>query len=117
MRSSPAPVIRLPAIPFSRSYTSGCRPSLNRSTRSWTAVATLLTFCPPGPVAARKVSLSASSGMATSSDRIAPLAEGFGQRRGDVDHGLALARHDETGGLEQPRPAGNAIAGVAPTAA
>src|SRR4051812_46883744 len=121
MISSPAVVTRLPAIAFSRSYASGCKPSLNRSTRSWTAVATLLTFCPPGPVAARKLSDSASSGTLTSSGRIlcpelvegAPFAESVGKRSGDVDRRLALARDDEPRSMEEHRPAGNAVHAIA----
>ena len=35
--------------------------------RSWTAVATLLTFCPPGPVAVMKLSLSVASARAATS--------------------------------------------------
>src|SRR4029079_13112240 len=87
------------------------------STRSWTAVATLLTFCPPGPVAARKVSLNASSGMSTSSGRIAPFAEIFGKRGRHIDRGLALSRDDEPRGVEQHRPARNAVDAVADDAA
>src|SRR5260370_18692039 len=89
------------------------RPSGKAAARSWTAVASLLTFCSPGPVAARKVSLSASSGMMTSSGFIAPLGEIFGQRSGDVDRFLARARHDEARCVEQHRSARHAVDAVA----
>ena len=50
MTSTPSPVTRFPASRISRSRTpSGRDRELRTSKRSWTAVATLLTFCPPGP--------------------------------------------------------------------
>src|SRR3954470_5740339 len=74
MTISPAAFIRLPASDLSRRYTSGARPSAKTSQRSWQAVATLLTFCPPGPEAARKRSCKASSGR----------SKGIGRRQVDV---------------------------------
>jgi len=53
---SPLAVIRLPASAFSRWNTAGGSRSANTSNRSCTAVATLLTFWPPGPEAAMKLS-------------------------------------------------------------
>ena len=48
--NTPLPVMRFPATSISRSRR---RPGIDRelftSKRSWTAVATLLTCCPPGP--------------------------------------------------------------------
>src|SRR3546814_9520986 len=84
IKRSPAPVIRLPASVFNRRYTSGSRPRRNTSTRNWHAVATLLTFCPPGPVEARNRSSIASSGIAISAIETR-LAETLGERRGGVD--------------------------------
>src|SRR5215210_9114230 len=92
---------------------SGLRPSLNTSTRSWTAVATLLTFCPPGPVAARKLSLTASSGMTMSSGLIFPACKIFGKRSSDVDRVASRSRHDQPRRMEQHRPAGDAVDAVA----
>src|SRR4029453_18842241 len=87
------------------------------STRSCTAVATLLTFWPPGPVAARKLSLSASSGIRISSVGIAPLAKIFGQRCGHVDVLLSVARNDDPRGVKKHSPPGNAVHPVADNAA
>src|SRR4029079_11772859 len=88
-------------------------PRLKTAPRSCQAVATLLTFWPPGPVAARKVSLNASSGISTSSGRIAPLAEIVRKRGGDVDRGTSIARDDELDGVEQHRTAGHPIDAIA----
>src|SRR5512146_499676 len=50
MTSTPSRVTRFPAIRINRSRTSPGRERERRtSNRSWTVVATLLTFCPPGP--------------------------------------------------------------------
>ena len=55
--SMPSSVIRLPASEMSRIRTSsGKERELATSKRSCTAVATLLTFCPPGPEARIKYS-------------------------------------------------------------
>src|SRR3546814_15908529 len=93
IKRSPAPVIRLPASVFNRRYTSGSRPRRNTSTRNWHAVATLLTFCPPGPVEARNRSSFASSGIAISGIDTR-LAGTLGELRGGVDRWLALAEDD-----------------------
>lgn len=48
--STPSPVIRFPAERTRRARTSsGSDREFRTSNRSWTAVATLLMFCPPGP--------------------------------------------------------------------
>src|SRR3546814_240458 len=91
-------------------------PSLKTSQRSWTAVATLLTFCPPGPLAAMKLSLSASSGIVKSSE--ADIAEpgtdeSRRQRRGRFYRRLALALHPNGQGVEQHRAFAGAIDGIA----
>ena len=55
--SMPSSVIRLPASEMRRFRTSSGRErELATSKRSCTAVATLLTFCPPGPEARTKYS-------------------------------------------------------------
>src|SRR3546814_20392909 len=109
---SPAPVIRLPASVFNRRYTSGSRPRRNTSTRNWHAVATLLTFCPPGPVEARNRSSIASSGIAISAIETR-LAETLGERRGGVDRWLALAGEHAVCRMEQERHAPPATDGNA----
>src|SRR3954469_19637593 len=102
MTISPAAFIRLPASDLSRRYTSGARPSLTTSQRSWQAVATLLTFCPPGPEAARKVEDSASSG--SSKDiAIAPIDEGGRQGSARLDRRLAGALDPKRQRVEQHR--------------
>lgn len=62
MISSPAAIILPPANPTRRCFTSSVREgdciTLNRS---WTALATLLTFCPPGPGARMNSSWISSS--------------------------------------------------------
>jgi hypothetical protein len=62
MISTPSVVIRLPARVVSRSFTAVGKDEAPTSKRSSTAVATLLTFCPPGPDARmNRSSISASS--------------------------------------------------------
>jgi hypothetical protein len=57
MTSTPSRLTRLPASTCSRSRTAhGREAERGISKRSCTAVATLLTFCPPGPEARMKVS-------------------------------------------------------------
>src|SRR4029079_10554319 len=56
---------------------------------------------PPGPVAARKLSLSASSGIRISSGDIGPPAESVGKRSGHGDRRLPVTRNDETRGMKQ----------------
>ena len=56
MMSMPSRVIRLPASRTSRSRTSGGKDAWLTSNRNCTAVATLLTFWPPGPEARTKSS-------------------------------------------------------------
>ena len=65
--SSPSAVILDPAARSRRSRTSGGSARERAAwKRSWTAVATLFTFCPPGPPAWMKRSSSSSSGMVMS---------------------------------------------------
>lgn len=60
--STPSVVNRLPASLASRCFTSGgSEGDWRRLNRSWTAVDTLLTFCPPGPGARMKMSSISSS--------------------------------------------------------
>lgn len=54
MSSTPSVVMRLPASACSRCLTPSLSGAAATSSRSWTAVATLLTFCPPGPDARTK---------------------------------------------------------------
>src|SRR5688572_21357614 len=49
MSRTPSVVARRPASAIRRTFTSSGNGDAVRSTRSSTAVATLLTFCPPGP--------------------------------------------------------------------
>jgi hypothetical protein len=62
--TSPRSVTRLPANARSRSCTACGSPDTAGSNRSCTAVATLLTFCPPGPEARTKFSSIAFSSIA-----------------------------------------------------
>src|SRR3954452_21423032 len=48
-----------------------------------------------------------------SSGRIAPFAEGFGQRSGDVDRVLAIARNPQSRGMEKHRTARNSVNAIA----
>src|SRR3546814_19392290 len=93
------------------------------SHRNGTAVATLLTFCPPGPVAARKRSSNASSGMTSqrlistgivhSSGKTRILETGR-KRRCHVDDRTSLpARDDQPAGVQQHRPPARAVNRVA----
>src|SRR4051812_12164014 len=67
--------------------------------RSWTAVATLLTFCPPGPEAARNFSSTiASSGSSATAE--AHIVKAHWKRRLAVNVGLAFARDGERSGVE-----------------
>src|SRR4051794_2492394 len=60
--STPPVVSRLPARVINRRLTSSGRDDCATSNRSWTAVETLLTFCPPGPEArTNRSSISPSS--------------------------------------------------------
>jgi hypothetical protein len=60
--SSPSSVIRSPANDFKRILTGSDSEGEARAlNRSWTAVETLLTFCPPGPEALINSSLSSFS--------------------------------------------------------
>ena len=64
MIKAPPAVTRAPRLLSNRSRTSGGRagePATSK--RSCTAVATLFTFCPPGPRLRMKRSASSSSGM------------------------------------------------------
>ena len=64
MISTPSPVTRLPASRISRSRTpSGRDREFRTSNLSWTAVATLLTFCPPGPEERMNLSSMSPSSM------------------------------------------------------
>jgi hypothetical protein len=68
MTTTPSEVRRRPASRRSLSLTSsGSEGDRRASKRSWTAVATLLTFCPPGPDARTKVSWISLSSRAISS--------------------------------------------------
>src|SRR5215813_13887008 len=61
---TPSRVRRLPARRSSRARTSSARDGDCRtSKRSWTALESLLTFCPPGPEARMKLSSSSPSSM------------------------------------------------------
>ena len=73
----------------------------------------MFTFWPPGPVAARKLSLSASSGISTSSGRIAPLAEIVRERRSDVDRRFAVPRNEEARRVKEHRASGHSVDPVA----
>ena len=59
--SSPVWVRRFPASRARRVHTSSGNPDAARTRRSCTALATLLTFCPPGPEARTNVSVMARS--------------------------------------------------------
>ena len=61
MTSMPSFVTRFPAIDTNRFFTSSGKGAARTSNRSWTAVATLLTFCPPGPEARTNSSCSSRS--------------------------------------------------------
>src|SRR6218665_2486195 len=80
--------------------------------RSCTAVATLLTFWPPGPVEARNFSSTiASSGNSATAEP--GIMETHRQRRGGGDIVLALARDRQFHRMEphrRPTPAINRIA-------
>src|SRR5690349_11836808 len=71
------------------------------SQRSWQAVATLLTFWPPGPLAARKVSESASSGSSKLCIGKPESGEGGRQRRPGRHVRLGRTRHAQRSGVEQ----------------
>ena len=60
---TPSAFIRFPARPARRAFTSSGSEDAGTLKRSSTAVATLLTFCPPGPDARTNRSSSWSSGM------------------------------------------------------
>src|SRR4051812_39828415 len=80
--------------------------------RSCTAVATLLTFCPPGPEAARNFSSTiASSGSSATAE--ADIVEAQRQRRLGMHVGLAFARDGELGGVEHHCGAAFAVDRVA----
>src|SRR4051812_44579646 len=119
MTISPAAFSRLPASAFSRRWTSGASPSAKTSQRSWQAVATLLTFCPPGPEAARNFSCSASSGISKGiGHRQGDVAEAGAeearrQRRGRLDRRLVAPRDAERQSVEQHRPPAAPVDGVA----
>src|SRR6478609_132420 len=114
MRISPLAVIRLPASALSRWNTAGSRRSANTSSRNCTAVATLLTFCPPGPEAAMKLSSTSASARATTGSSSAGIAEaergelGGPGRRGD-DRRLAFALDLERHGVEHRAPGALAV--------
>src|SRR6478735_2209380 len=115
MTISPFAVIRLPASVFSRWNTAGSRRSANTSSRSCTAVATLLTFCPPGPEAAMKFSSASAWARATTASSSAGIAEAErgelgGPGRGGDDRRLAFALHLERHGVEHRPPGGLAVA-------
>src|SRR5271169_4059267 len=64
MTRTPSRVSRVPASRSSRVRTfSGNDGDCRTSKRSWTAVASLLTFCPPGPEARTKLSSISRSSM------------------------------------------------------
>src|SRR5215472_6264159 len=66
MSSAPSAVMRRPARAERRAFTSGLSATLPaRSKRSCTAVATLLTFWPPGPEARTKETDTSSSGISS----------------------------------------------------
>src|SRR6478609_2657249 len=115
MRISPLAVIRLPASALSRWNTAGSRRSANTSSRSCTAVATLLTFCPPGPEAAMKLSSASMSARATSGSSLSGIGEaergelGGPGGRGD-DRRLALALHFDADRVEHGAPGALAVA-------
>jgi hypothetical protein len=74
--STPSVVTCLPASAISRSFTSGGRDNLPISTRNSTAVATLLTFWPPGPDArTKRSSITRSSRTMVSLTRIMGLLD------------------------------------------
>ena len=78
MINTPSSVSRRPASPTSRSRTrSGSDGERKTSKRSSTAVATLLTFCPPGPEARMKVSTSSSA--STEIERVTGSDGGIGR--------------------------------------
>src|SRR5690606_24636413 len=84
---SPFAVMRVPASCLRRWNTGGARRRAKTSSRSCTAVATLLTFCPPGPEAAMKLSSAMASARATrssigKSERGEVGREGRGGRHG-----------------------------------
>src|SRR5690606_25284824 len=112
MTISPRAVIRLPASAFRRWNTAGSSRSAKTSSLSCTAVATLLTFCPPGPEAAMKLSSASASARAVSSSIFdeAERGELGGPRRRRDDRRLALARHLERHGVEHRAPRALAVA-------
>src|ERR1041384_5166978 len=65
MTIAPSAWRRRPANVRNRSLTSSARDERFRSNRSSTAVATLLTFCPPGPDARTNRSLTSLSSIET----------------------------------------------------
>lgn len=62
--NSPSVVILLPATCLNRALTSSGRDELFTPNRNCTAVATLFTFCPPGPEARTKANCSSLSSIA-----------------------------------------------------
>src|ERR1700742_3976193 len=80
MRMAPSSVRRRPARARSRAFTGSERAAVPaRSKRSWTAEATLLTFCPPGPDPRTKDNSRSVSGMTMRG--VTSIVMGFGGRR------------------------------------
>src|SRR5512146_2351149 len=95
MISAPSLVTRRPASDLSRSFAAGSSDSVPaRSNLSCTAVATLLTFCPPGPEARTKDQVKSRSG----SERLLLIATGMGEESApsgvEVGDALALEASD-----------------------
>src|SRR5688572_29925629 len=115
MTISPFAVIRLPASALSRWNTAGSRRSANTSSRSCTAVATLLTFCPPGPEAAMKLSSTSARARAATESSSTGIAEaergelGGPGRCGD-DRRLAFALHLDRHRMQHRAPGALAVA-------
>src|SRR5580698_3106556 len=93
MTITPSCVARAPASLMSRIATSFGRLGEPRaSNRSSTALATLLTFCPPGPEARTKLSSSSPSGISMAGVTNTSVPEVFVLQR-HLDAGAAQQRH------------------------
>src|SRR5687767_2023653 len=90
----PSSVIRVPASAISRCLTSAGRDEAATLTRSSTAVATLLTFWPPGPEARTNRSSISPSSMKTVSVMTIASVNRLPVLRELIDQALDLALHE-----------------------